>query len=247
MIKAEDYRHIALDDVQSTNTECLEKAQAGDPGNLWITARRQLGGRGRRGRPWVSEAGNLYASLLLIDPAPVQALASLPLVAALAVHGAIARALPDPDASLKIKWPNDVLLKGGKISGILLESSIVPDGRRAVVIGCGVNVAHAPKEAMYATATLRDAGAAVSAEELFAYLCQSMARELARWGEGTNMPETRELWLRWATGVGKQITVNMPNASIEGIFRDIDDTGCLILEKPDGSLQSIAAGDLFFL
>ncbi|MBW8636578.1 biotin--[acetyl-CoA-carboxylase] ligase [Hoeflea sp. WL0058] len=246
-MKAEDYRHIALDDVQSTNTECLEKAQAGDPGNLWITARRQLGGRGRRGRPWVSEAGNLYASLLLIDPAPVHALASLPLVAALAVHGAIARALPDPESSLKIKWPNDVLLNGGKISGILLESGIVPDGRRAVVIGCGVNVAHAPKEAMYATATLRDAGAAVSAEELFAYLCQSMARELARWGEGANMSETRELWLRWATGVGKQITVNMPNASIEGIFRDIDDTGCLILEKPDGSLQSIAAGDLFFL
>ncbi len=247
MPKAEDYRHIALDDVQSTNTECLAKAQAGDPGNLWITARRQLGGRGRRGRPWVSEAGNLYASLLLIDPAPGHALASLPLVAALAVHGAIARALPDPDASLKIKWPNDVLLNGGKISGILLESGMVPDGRRAVVIGCGVNVAHAPKEAMYATATLRDAGTAVSADELFAYLCQSMARELARWDEGKNMAETRDLWLRHATGLGKQITVNMSNASIEGIFRDIDDTGCLILEKPDGALQSIAAGDLFFL
>ena len=247
MLKAEDYRHIALDDVQSTNTECLEKAQAGDPGNLWITARRQLGGRGRRGRPWVSEAGNLYASLLLIDPAPSPALASLPLVAALAVHGAIARTLPDPDTSLKIKWPNDVLLNGGKVSGILLESGIAPDGRRAVVIGCGVNVTHAPQQAMYATATLRDVGAVNSADEFFAYLCQSMAMELARWDEGRNMAETRDLWLRHATGLGKEIIVNMPNASIEGIFRDLDDTGCLILEKPDGVLQSIAAGDLFFL
>jgi BirA family biotin operon repressor/biotin-[acetyl-CoA-carboxylase] ligase len=80
--------------VASTNIECMERARAGDPGGLWVTANRQTGGRGRRGRPWVSEPGNLYASLLLIDPAPRGAMASLPLAVTVAVYDAVAAVLP---------------------------------------------------------------------------------------------------------------------------------------------------------
>src|SRR6478752_4929232 len=89
-----DIRHEALSDTSSTNTECLARARAGDSGLLWVTAERQTGGRGRRGRPWVSERGNLYAPLLHIDAAPMERLGSLPLAIAVAVHQAVRRVLP---------------------------------------------------------------------------------------------------------------------------------------------------------
>src|SRR5262245_47041962 len=92
--RPETFRHLALGDVSSTNNDCMEHARNGDPGKLWITARRQLGGRGRRGRAWVSEPGNLYASLLLIDPAAPNRMGALPLVVALALHRAIVREMP---------------------------------------------------------------------------------------------------------------------------------------------------------
>ena len=110
-MKGPDFRHIELGDVASTNIECMERARAGDPGGLWITAVRQTGGRARRGRNWVSEPGNLYSSLLLIDPAPLEALASLPMAVTVAVHDAIASVLPaDAAEALRIKWPNDMLI-----------------------------------------------------------------------------------------------------------------------------------------
>lgn len=116
-----DFRHEALSETSSTNSECLARARAGDGGNLWVTAERQTGGRGRRGRLWVSERGNLYASLLLIDPAPMERLGSLPLAIAVAVHQAIRRVLPLGAEPLEVKWPNDILIGRKKTCGILVE------------------------------------------------------------------------------------------------------------------------------
>src|SRR2546421_51905 len=104
-------RLIRLDAVGSTNAEALERARAGEPGPLWIAARRQTAGRGRRGRGWVSEPGNLYASLLLTDPAPAPRAAELSLVAALAVHDAVAEIASGLGPRLKLKWPNDVVCR----------------------------------------------------------------------------------------------------------------------------------------
>ena len=246
MIGAEDFRHIALGDVQSTNLECLERARAGDPGNLWITADRQLGGRARRGRSWISEPGNLYASLLLIDPAPPPALASLPLAVAVAVHAAVAAALPLSAPVPTIKWPNDVLVGGAKISGILLESEALANKRHAVVIGCGINVAHAPDHAAYPTTTLRVAGSTLSPDELFAKLCLSMARNLQQWDGGRGIETVRRAWLECAQGVGEHITVNLTDRSITGRFKEIDASGCLVMDGDDGRRRTIAAGDIFF-
>ncbi|MFM2278806.1 MAG: hypothetical protein RLZZ444_1037, partial [Pseudomonadota bacterium] len=148
----ERYRHVALDEVGSTNTYALEKARDGDPGLLWVTARRQTSGRGRRNRPWVSEPGNLYASLLLIDAvADLSSLAALPLAAALAVHDAVAAEFTWAPERVRIKWPNDILLDGKKLCGILLEGEKLPNGRHAVVIGCGVNIVHKPDTPLYPT------------------------------------------------------------------------------------------------
>lgn len=246
MVTADEYRHIALADVQSTNLECLDRARAGDPGNLWITADRQLQGRARRGRSWVSEPGNLYASLLLIDPAEPKALANLPLAVAVAAHAAISRALPQGAAAATIKWPNDILVGGAKVCGILLESEILADGRRAVVIGCGINIAHSPQETLYRASTLHAAGSTVSPEELFARLCQSMADALTLWGGGQGVKAVCDAWKAHAEGIGHHIKINLPNRTVTGQFRDIDPFGGLVLTDDDGDTQVIAAGDVFF-
>ncbi len=232
--------------MQSTNLECLEKAREGDRGNLWITADRQLAGRARRGRQWVSEPGNLYASLLLIDPAVPTALASLPLAVAVAVHSAIGRVLPDGASRATIKWPNDILIDGSKVCGILLESETLDNGRQAVVIGCGINISHAPQEVIYPATTLQAAGSSVSPDELFARLCQTMADALQLWDSGRGVRAIRDAWLAHAEGIGRHVTVNLPDRSISGQFRDIDPSGGLVLVDDDGQSQVIAAGDVFF-
>src|SRR5690606_21074253 len=123
----DDIRHEAMAETPSTNLECFARARAGDGGNLWVTAIRQTGGRRRRGRPWVSEPGNLYAPLLLIDPAPMERIGSLPLAFALAVYRAIRAVLPPGGEALEIKWPNDVLIGRRKTCGILMEAELLPD------------------------------------------------------------------------------------------------------------------------
>ena len=246
-MKGPDFRHIELGDVASTNIECMDRARAGDPGGLWITAVRQTGGRARRGRNWVSEPGNLYSSLLLIDPAPWEALASLPMAVTVAVHDAIASVLPaDAAEALRIKWPNDMLISGRKTSGILIEAEQLADGRRAVVIGCGVNVAHFPEAGLYPATCLADQGSAATPQELFARLVVSVDHTLKAWDQGRGLPGIRNAWIDRAQGIGNPVTVNLPERQIHGLFDGIDDEGRLMLAMPDGSRQMIASGDVFF-
>jgi BirA family biotin operon repressor/biotin-[acetyl-CoA-carboxylase] ligase len=242
----ERFRHEALDDVGSTNTECMERARAGDAGDLWITARRQLGGRGRRGRAWISEPGNLYASLLLIDPAPTAAFGSLPIAVALALYRAISAEMPFAGDRVRIKWPNDILVDDKKVSGILVEAQKLPNGRHAVVIGCGVNVAHRPDDPLYPATTLSEAGATTSPESLFAHLMQELAEVLALWDGGRGVAAVVAAWKQHVKGIGAAITVNLPDRSISGIFSSIEDDGLLQLRLPTGELMRIASGDVFF-
>ena len=241
-----DVRHEALGDVSSTNTECLARARAGDPGYLWITARRQTGGRGRRGRPWASEPGNLYASLLLIDPAPLDRLPSLPLAVAVAVHDAIRKVVPPGAEPVEIKWPNDILIGRKKTCGILLESENLANGRQALVIGIGINIAVMPESGQYPVTSLAAQGASVSPDELFAHLYVSMNDMLVLWNRGRGIASVVELWRRGACGVGEKITVNLPDKSLSGQFAGIDDNGLLMLDTGGGRLLPIAAGDVFF-
>lgn len=240
------FRHEALDEVGSTNSECLARARAGDSGLLWLTARRQVSGRGRRGRAWTSEPGNLYASLLLIDPAPPERIGSLPLAVAVAVHAAIRSVLPPGGEPLDVKWPNDILIGRRKTCGILLEGEGLPDGRRALVIGIGINIRHMPDSAAYAVTRLADHGANIAPEELFAHLFREMAQVLGIWDEGRGTPEISRRWREVACGIGEKITVNLPDRSLVGTFAGIDDKGFLLLDTGLGALKPIAAGDVFF-
>lgn len=242
----DDFRHEALAEVGSTNTECLERARKGALSGLWITAGRQTVGRGRRGRAWFSEPGNLYASLLLIDPAPMDRLGSLPLAVAVAVQDAVSRIMPLDAPDVLIKWPNDILVDRRKVCGILIEGETLPDGRHGLVIGIGINVAVAPDAPLYPVATLRDFGASASPEDLFAHLFQSMAETLSLWNRGRGIAAVMERWKEVAGGIGENITVSLPDRSISGRFAGIDDTGLLKLETDDGGTRVIAAGDVFF-
>src|SRR5438552_86978 len=127
-------RLVAHELLTSTNTEALALARAGERGPVWVTAERQSAGRGRRGRTWTSERGNLFASLLLTDPAPAEHWPELAFVAALAVHDAVAELAAALKPRLAIKWPNDLLLAGQKFAGVLLEG----EATGAVAVGIGV-------------------------------------------------------------------------------------------------------------
>jgi BirA family biotin operon repressor/biotin-[acetyl-CoA-carboxylase] ligase len=242
----DDFRHVALSESVSTNIECFTRARDGEASGLWVTAERQSGGRGRRGRPWVSEPGNLYASLLLIDPAPMEKSGSLPLAVALAVYRAISAVLPPGGQDLAIKWPNDILINRLKTCGILIEAEMLRSGARAVVIGIGVNINSKPDNPAYPVTRLADFSAGASAEILFDHLYKEMVDVLNLWNRGEGTPQVMHHWRQAACGIGEEIRVNLPDRSLTGRFCGIDDNGFLILDEGDGVKYPIAAGDVFF-
>ncbi|MGI9365630.1 MAG: biotin--[acetyl-CoA-carboxylase] ligase [Rhizobiaceae bacterium] len=240
------WRHLSLQSVDSTNLRAFELANQGDFGRVWVTSDIQTAGRARRGRAWVSESGNLYASLLLLDPAPGEQLATLPLVVSLALHMAVLKACPQLEGRLKIKWPNDLLLDGKKISGILLEAQKDTSDRLAVVIGCGVNCSHAPDTTLYPATTLVEAGCSISPIELFRELAYALAQQLRIWSAGQGFSIIRRDWLARCQGLGKPVIARLPDTEKEGRFVDLDEAGLLLLEDDRGLIHKISAADIFF-
>lgn len=231
-------------EIGSTNAEALSRAAAGKP-EQWIVADRQLSGRGRRGRHWVSEPGNLYASLLLYDPAPPSCSPQICFVAALALHDAICDLLPSLDASrLRVKWPNDLLLGGRKLAGILVEGASAGP-KQAVVTGIGVNCAHHPADTPYPVTDFASESQAVAPASLLERLAVRMLDRLAQWQRGGGFSATRKAWLDRAYNLGHEIEVKLPERILNGRFEEIDGDGALVLGLPDGHRELIRAGDVF--
>jgi len=241
---AAGYRLLNHETVASTNAEALALARRGERGPLWITALRQTAGRGRRGNEWISPAGNLYATLLLRDPAPAEHAPELSFVAALALHDAIGERAPASRGELKLKWPNDLLCRGAKVAGILIESERV-DGKLTVAIGIGVNCQHHPAETPYPATDLAAAGADISAETLFAALSGTMLERITQWCRGAGFAGIRADWMARATGIGGDMRVRLPDRELLGRGEALDEHGRLLLRLADGSVQAIAAGEVF--
>jgi len=237
-------RHIAHDTLGSTNAEALALVRAGEAGPLWITAARQTAGRGRRGNAWASEPGNLYASLLLTDAAPAAHLPELCFVVALALRDAVGEVAPALTARLKLKWPNDLLLDGRKLSGILIEAESI-GGVTATVVGIGVNCAHHPEGTSYPATDLAAQGAAVAPDALLRALSLAMITRLAQWDRGAGFAAIRAAWLDHAAGIGAATRVRLPRRELAGTFESLDATGRLMLRLPDGQLEPITAGEVF--
>ena len=241
------WRHIAFDDVSSTNDIALEHAKSGDAGQLWITGKRQLSGRGRQGRNWVSETGNLYASALLVKKTDdLSHFATLPFVIALALADMVEDVAPSLASQIGLKWPNDILLNDAKLAGILIETAPLDAHQRAIIIGCGVNLAHAPTDTPYPATSLRAHNCIVTPSQAFEFLHDKLAHWLSAWNEGRNVAPILHAWRKRAIGIGKEITVRLPNENVQGLFADIDEAGYLILRLQSGETRRIAAGDVFF-
>jgi BirA family transcriptional regulator, biotin operon repressor / biotin---[acetyl-CoA-carboxylase] ligase len=235
-------RVIARDTVGSTNEEALILARAGERGPLWIMARAQSAGRGRRGRSWTSPPGNLYASLLLTDPSPPERAPELSFVASLAVHDAVGAAAPALLGELALKWPNDLLIGDRKFAGILIEAD--SGSPRAVVVGIGVNCAHHPADTSYPATDLAAAGAAITPANLLDRISTAIPARLAQWDRGTGFTKIRADWLARAAGLGREICVQLPDGDRVGRFETLDETGRLILQLPAGAREAISSGDV---
>lgn len=226
---------VALDSVGSTNDEAGRLADAGAAEGTVVWAREQAGGRGRRGRRWISPRGNLYSSTILRPACPAARAAELGFVAALAVSD-----LVPAGRGLRLKWPNDVLVEGGKVAGILPESAVRQDGLvDHVVLGIGVNISFAPvlPEMRYAGATLGG-----SVEAALEGLIAALARWLGEWRR-TGFEAIRARWLDKAGPLGAEVDVKLGEELVRGRFAGLDGTGALLLETPAGP-RRITSGEL---
>lgn len=236
------FRLRTLAETGSTNEDAKNQAAEGEAAGLVLRAERQSAGRGRQGRVWDSPPGNLYASVLLRPAVPPQESALYSFAAVLAVYDAVRRALPDADVC--VKWPNDVLVSGKKISGLLLEAAPMEAGLVPwLVVGVGINVAHHPQGGLYPTTSLAAEGANVSVESVM----ESFLVAFDLWRETfirEGFAPLRQAWL--AAARKGAMKVRLPHEEIDGTFADLDDKGRLILTLADGTSRAIEAGDVFF-
>jgi BirA family biotin operon repressor/biotin-[acetyl-CoA-carboxylase] ligase len=226
---------VALDTVGSTNDEAAQLADSGAPEGTVVWSREQTGGRGRRGRVWASPVGNLYTSTILRPDCLAQRAAELGFAAALAVADIV-----PAGREVRVKWPNDVLVDGGKIAGILLESAIGQTGQvQHVVAGIGVNVGFAPR-----LPEMRYPGSALggSIEAALEKLAAALAARLAEWRR-EGFETVRAAWLAKAGPLGAEVDVKLGEGLVRGRFAGLDREGALLLDTATGP-RKIVSGEL---
>ncbi|QQS12785.1 MAG: biotin--[acetyl-CoA-carboxylase] ligase [Rhodospirillales bacterium] len=235
----------AFDTIGSTNDEAAARALAGAPEGTVVTARRQEDGRGRRGRRWESPEGNAYSSTILRPACRPDRAAQLGFAVALAVADTAVAGLPTT-REIRLKWPNDVLIDGAKVAGILLESEMGADGNVAhVVVGVGINVEAGPAVTAggYPAAALRALGDGRTVAELLGAYIAALAARVAQWRAG--FAGTRADWLARAAWLGDTVEVTVGTERLSGRFAGLDDDGALLLQPPLGAARRIVAGEVF--
>lgn len=239
---------IVLPETDSTNAEGFRRA-VGLTGPTWIIAGAQTAGRGRRARPWASPLGNFYGTLVLKPVEPPETVALRSFAAALALRDACV-ALTGLPQSFALKWPNDVLLNGGKLAGILLESAALGQVNPVLCIGIGVNLIAAPDASMVEpgatppVSLLAETGARVTPERFLDALAPAYARWEATFTAHGFAPLRAE-WLAHAARLGEVIKARTGQETREGVFETIDEQGNLILRMAQGRV-AIPAAEVFF-
>lgn len=225
------------DKLGSTNDEARRLAHEGAPHGTVVHADEQTSGRGRMAHTWFSPPGNLYVSILLRTAQPASRTAELSFLAALAVADTVEALLPRQTRAM-LKWPNDVLVSGAKIAGILLEQ--VDDD--ATVVGVGLNVLEAPANVAYKTTTIVANGGIASVDGARDILLERIGQHLAVW-QADGFAPIREQWLQRSYPIGAAFRTNAAGEPIAGEFAGLDEDGALLLDTPQGR-QRIVAGEV---
>lgn len=231
---------VEFDALDSTSLEAKRRAEAGARGPLWILARQQTQGYGRRGTEWRSDVGDLAATFLFDPGAPAERLGELSFVVSLAVADVLEASAPK--AAVRLKWPNDVLIDGGKVCGVLLEliAGRQPDAP-LLAIGIGVNITSKPDVAQYPTVRLVDVTASPpEPSKLVALIDARLDERITAW-RNSGFEPVRRAWLEQASGVGAPARVQLPAETVEGVIMDLDPSGALVLDC-GGVERRITAG-----
>lgn len=234
------WRLAIHDSLPSTSDFCIERARAGEPDGLAVLARRQTNGRGSRGRAWESPFGNLFLSVLLRSGGGAAESGQWALLAGLVLAEALAAFAP-ARAGLRLKWPNDVLLDGKKLGGVLIDSA----GAQKLdwlVLGFGANLAAAPQVPDRPTACLAECGPAPAPESVAGILLDRLAGWCQSLADGFG--PVRAAWLARAHPPGTMLRVRRGATEMTGVFAGLSTQGALLL-RTDDRLYEIAAGEVF--
>ncbi|MFN3075518.1 MAG: biotin--[acetyl-CoA-carboxylase] ligase [Alphaproteobacteria bacterium] len=233
------WRLVRFDTVDSTNEQARRLIAGGAEHGTVVVADVQTGGRGRHGRKWTSPRGNLHCSIIVHPHRPQREVPQLSLLTGVAVAEALASVAPH--SVFRAKWPNDILCRGRKLCGILLENA-----EPSVIVGIGVDVASAPGgEVLYPTTSLAEEGCRAGVEEVLAAICQRMDRWLRRW-EADGFEPIRSAWLERAGGIGEPVVVRTEDRDpLRGTLVGLDTDGALLIQEAvDGPPRRILAGDV---
>ncbi len=223
--------------IDSTNTEARRLYELGERGPIWIVADEQKAGRGRLGRTWHSQPGNLYSTFLFPCHTPQSKVAQISFVSSLAVQDVATHFATA--AAITLKWPNDCLLNGSKFCGILSES--ISD---SVALGIGMNITHAPPNMPYATTCLKEHAPSITVKAAHEVLAARLKHWLQIWHDGRDFETIKFAWEASALNLGKNLSVDIGTAIRQGIFKGLNDDGAMILRQLDGTEITIHAGDV---
>jgi BirA family transcriptional regulator, biotin operon repressor / biotin---[acetyl-CoA-carboxylase] ligase len=231
------YNLLIFDEVDSTNSEAVRLAQAGVNGDFVIWAQSQTAGRGRNSKKWFSEPRNFYVSLLLDRDFQLATKPQLSFVTALAIYEVIEHISASYDISLKLslKWPNDLLISGQKISGILLESINISK-KNYTIIGVGINLNSHPTNIEQVATSLTSLGINVESEEVLNLFISFIEKYISLW-RNEGFLSIRKLWLERAHKLNETITISDGNKKISGQFCDIDSMGNICIKLKDGQMH----------
>lgn len=236
MVDTEKFNIETIDFTGSTNSDLIKRADAGAPDGLWLRAKAQSSGRGRSARQWVSPIGNIYASTIIRLKYDDPSATHLAFVAANAIYDSIKKYIPNDD--VMIKWPNDILVNGAKICGILLERS-----HDAVILGVGVNLVHSPQNIDRAAISMAELGVEPPNPDRFMHI---LAANINRWikiWRKEGFADICEYWLGHAHPLGQKISYGDYN----GVFAGLNSDGACLLRWDGGDIITINAGDIFLI
>lgn len=245
----ENYTLLTFDKIDSTNDEAIRLIKKGIQGNILIVADKQTNGKGSKEKSWKSIAGNLHMSILLQPIVDINRITELPFLVAVILNETIKEftsTLNAPKSDIKLKWPNDILVAGKKLAGILIES-INLKGENYVIIGIGINTHFMPDIPNTEVTSLFSEGVILKNSTFFLNnFMQKFQPNYIKWMTNNNFNDTREKWLKSAYKLNNVVTIDNGIIKVSGIFKNIDLNGAICIELDNGNVQKFSSGQISF-